>query len=402
LLARILDGAAPAAALPGWRRRAKKPLTPRRPCGAVFGNARAADKRGARIAGLRFRIDGGCRGAYNARMRRLVLSLALLLAAGCAGYTGYWVYLAHRLQAEIGPWAESQRARGTALAWDSLAVEGFPSFIRLRFTQATAAGEKPLAFSAAAPVLLAETRLWDIKRWRLGTPEGTQVTLPGEAGGMTAATLDGSVGLGKDGGARIDLTGRTLAGTGIAAGVTVAAAEARLVLPAGAPASHRDPAFALSLRLSHTALPVTVPSFGKEIETLSLALTLKGALPPGRLRDALALWRQDGGTIELTDGTLHWGALEASANGTLALDDQLQPIGALTATIENHNAIIDAAVASGTLRAGDANLVKIVLGMMAKPGADGHQQLTLPVSLQNDRLYLGPAQIAALPRFTWQ
>ena len=40
--------------------------------------------------------------------------------------------------------------------------------------------------------------------------------------------------------------------------------------------------------------------------------------------------------------------------------------------------------------------------MMAKPGADGKKRLTLPVSLQNDRIYLGPAQIARLPRFTWE
>ncbi len=335
-------------------------------------------------------------------MRRLVLLLFLALAAGCAGYTGYWVYLAHRLQAEIGPWAEAERAHGTVLAWDSLAVEGFPFHIRLRFIQATASGEKPLPFSVTSPLVLAETRLWDIRRWRLSAPDGAQAVLPAETGGVAAAALDGLLTSDDAGGARLDLAARTLAGSGIAAGATVAAAQAQLVLPAHAPASHRDPAFAASLHLSHASLPVRVPSFGNDIETLNLTVTLKGALPPGRLRDALALWRQDGGTIELTDGTLHWGALEATAAGTLALDDQLQPIGALTATIENHNAIIDAAVASGNLRAGDANLVKIVLGMMAKPGADGRKQLTLPVSLQNDRLYLGPAQIAALPRFTWK
>jgi hypothetical protein len=335
-------------------------------------------------------------------MRRLVLSLFLVLAAACAGYTGYWVYLAHRLQAEIAPWAEAERARGTTIAWDGLAVEGFPAAIRLRFTGAAASGDKPLPFSATAPVLLAETRVWDVRHWRVSAPQGAQAMLPSEAGGVTAAGLDGTVAIEKGGSATVDLAGRTLAGNGVAAGVTIAAAEAHVDLPAAAPASHRDPAFSAALRLSQVALPAAVPSFGKEIETLSLAVTLKGALPRGRLRDALAVWRQDGGTIELTDGTLHWGALEASANGTLALDDQLQPIGALTATIENHNAIIDAAVATGTLRAGDATLVKIVLGMLAKPGADGHPQLTLPVSLQNDRLYLGPAQIAALPRFTWQ
>jgi hypothetical protein len=335
-------------------------------------------------------------------MRRLVLSLFLVSAAICAAYTGYWVYLAHRLQSEIAPWAEAERARGTALGWDGLAVEGFPLVIRLRFTQAAASGAKPLPFTAAAPLLLAQTRVWDVRHWRVGAPDGARVALPGEQGGLAAASVDGAISFDKAGGATIDISAHALAGNGIAAGATIATTEAHLTLPDHAPATHLDDTFAASLRFSQIALPVTVPSFGKEIETLNLGLTLKGALPPGKLRDTLAAWRQDGGTIELTDSALRWGALEASANGTLALDDQLQPIGALTATIENHNAIIDAAVAGGTLRAGDAHLVKLLLGMMAKPGADGRQQLTLPVSLQNDRLYLGPAQIAALPRFTWE
>src|SRR5260221_522214 len=135
---------------------------------------------------------------------------------------------------------------------------------------------------------------------------------------------------------------------------------------------------------------------------VTLAGAVKGAVPPGQLRQALATWRDDGGTIELEEGALRWGSLAASANGTLALDAALQPIGALTATIENHNAVIDAAVAGGTLRADDANLAKVLLGLMAKPGADGKKRLTLPVTLQNRRLYLGPAQIAVLPAITWE
>jgi len=39
---------------------------------------------------------------------------------------------------------------------------------------------------------------------------------------------------------------------------------------------------------------------------------------------------------------------------------------------------------------------------MVKPGIDGKKQLTLPVTLQNRRLYLGPAQIAVLPAITWE
>jgi hypothetical protein len=335
-------------------------------------------------------------------MRRLVLSLFLLLALAGGGYTAYWFVLAHRLEAGIGPWAEAQRAQGTVLAWQTVTVKGFPGVLRLRFTAASASGEKPLPFTAEAPLLLAEARVWNLRRWRLSAPQGARTVLPGEAGGIAGADMHGTVSAGGDGGAVIDLTGSDLAGTGLAAGLRVAGAEARIELPGRAPESHREDGLAAAIRLTQVTLPAAVPPFGPEIETLNLAATIKGALPPGKLRDALAAWRQDGGTIELTGGSLRWGTLVASANGTLALDDKLQPIGALTATIENHNAIVDAAVANGTLRAGDAGLVKTVLGLMAKPGPDGRKQLTLPVSLQNDHVYLGPAQIAALPRFSWE
>ena len=156
------------------------------------------------------------------------------------------------------------------------------------------------------------------------------------------------------------------------------------------------------LRVTSISLPRAVPSLGATIDSVTLSGALKGALPAGKLRDALAAWRDDGGTVELEQGTLRWNSLAASANGTLALDQTLQPMGALTATIENQNAVIDAAVAGGTMRAQDANLAKVLLGLMAKPGADGKQQLTLPVTLQNRRLYLGPAQIAVLPVVTWE
>jgi hypothetical protein len=334
-------------------------------------------------------------------MRRIILPLLLLVVLAAGGYTAYWFVLAHRLQARLGPWAEAQRAHGTVFGWESVTVEGFPAVFRLRFTGATASGAKPVRIAAAAPLLFAKAHIWDLRHWRLSAPQGASVTLPEEMVGLTGGTVDGRLQL-EGSGTAIELTAEDVAGNGLAAGVRIADAEASLVLPDHAPTSHLEPDLSAALHLTQLTLPAAVPPFGKEVEALTLAATIKGALPAGKLRDALAAWRADGGTVELTDGSLQWGALTASANGTLALDDQLQPIGALTATIENHDAIVDAAVASGNLRARDAGLLKIVLGLMAKPGADGKKQLTLPVSLQNDHIYLGPARIAALPRLAWQ
>jgi hypothetical protein len=333
-------------------------------------------------------------------MRKLLAAIIILLLA-TAGYSAYWAWTARQLTAEIGPWAAAQRAQGADLEWRRVSVRGFPASFRLIFEGVTASGAKLQPLQASAPLLTAEAAPWHLVRWHVQAPQGASASLPIAQSGAVAGTLDGTVTLGADE-TVIDLAADNLAGNGIVAGFTAASASLRLALPRHAPANHRGTALELALQLTGAALPWAVPPFGREIASLALSASLKGALPPGRLSDALAAWRADGGTVEVTEAGLRWGALTVTGSGTLALDDALQPIGAFTATVENQNAIVDAAVAAGNLRAGDANLIKIALGLMAKTGPDGQKQITVPVSLQNGRVYLGPAQIAILPRLTWE
>jgi hypothetical protein len=336
-------------------------------------------------------------------MRRIIAAaVVLLLVAAAASYTGYWFYIAGRLPAAIAGWAEARRAEGYSVRWDSLAVGGFPASFRVTIAGAALAGARPLPFQTAAAIVIGEARPWNLRRWRVSAPQGARVEAPSEGDTITAAALDGTVAIGADNDSKVALTAHQIAGSGAAAALRIADADAQLALPGRPPADHRQDGAKVTLRLMGIALPRAVPSLGATVDAVTLSGALKGAVPAGQLRQALAAWRDDGGTIELEEGTLRWSSLAASANGTLALDAALQPIGALTATIENHNAVIDAAVAGGTLRADDANLAKVLLGLLAKPGADGKKQLTLPVTLQNRRLYLGPAQIAVLPAITWE
>jgi len=335
-------------------------------------------------------------------MRRLVLISSAVLALVWAGYSGYWFYTAKRLSAGVGPWAEARRADGYTLQWSKLAVEGYPLAFRLRFADATIAGVRPLPFAAALPILTGETAVWDLKHWHLEAPQGMHVEAPGAGEAITAQALDGDLGFGAPEGTGVDLTLHGITAGGVVSGLHIDDAAMHLTIPAAPPASHRDAAIAAAIRLAKITLPWQLPPFGSDIEAVRLAATVKGAMPSGSLRQALDAWRADGGTVEVEDGALRWGKLAVTTTGTLALDEALQPMGALTATIEDHAAIVDAAVASGDLPAGNANFVKAFLGLMAKPGADGKKRLTLPVSLQNDRIYLGPAQIARLPRFTWE
>ncbi len=99
---------------------------------------------------------------------------------------------------------------------------------------------------------------------------------------------------------------------------------------------------------------------------------------------------------------LRWDALDISANGTGALDARLQPIAALSATVEGQDAIVDAAVGNSVMSAQNGDLAKMVLGLLAKPGPDGQKQITAPLTVQDNRLYLGPATVARVPVINWE
>jgi hypothetical protein len=335
-------------------------------------------------------------------MRRAIVILSAVLALAWGGYSAYWLYTAQRLAASIGPWAEARRADGYTLQWRALEVEGYPAAFRLRFADARVSGVRPLPFTATMPLLTGKTAPWELTHWQLEAPQGMSVEMPGAGEAVTAAALDGSLGFGAAEGTDVDVTLHGIAAGGVVSGMHVNDATVHLTIPAKPPQSHRDAAIAAAIRLAKITLPWQLPPFGSDIEAVQLAATVKGAMPSGTLRQALDAWRADGGTVELEDGALRWGKLAVKTSGTLALDAALQPVGALTATIEDHTAIVDAAVASGNLPADNANFVKIFLGLMARPGEDGKKRLTLPLSLQNDRIFLGPAQIARLPLFTWE
>ena len=335
-------------------------------------------------------------------MRRIIAATVVLLLAAAASYIGYWLSIAHRLPDTIAAWAAARGAEGYEVRWDSLTVGGFPASFTVNLTGASLAGARPLSFKAGAAAITGEARPWNLRRWHVTAPDGARGEGPHQGDAITAAMLDATVAVSADKDTSVKVAAHQIAGSGGWALLRIADAEAQLSLPARPPTDHRQESAQATLRLMGIALPRAVPSLGATIDSVTLSGALKGAIPAGRLRDALSAWRNDGGTVELEQGTLHWSSLAASANGTLALDETLQPMGALTATIENQNAVIDAAVAGGSMRAQDANLAKILLGLMAKPGADGKKQLTLPVTLQNRRLYLGPAQIAVLPVVTWE
>jgi hypothetical protein len=333
-------------------------------------------------------------------MRRSWLVLAGLLVAGFAVYSGLWFRAAGLVRDGLPAWAEARRAQGYDLAWTSAAVEGFPLAFRLHLGGASLATARPLPATAAAPDLVLEAAPWDLHDWRFSTPQGAQFSAPLNAVGVSAAALNGTVSA-RDGGATIAATARTLAGTGLAQGLAAGALDLQVSLPAHMPAQDTDPLVALSVKLDDATVPQAPAPLTPQIDTVALTATVKGPIVAGPLDQALAAWRDTGGTLEIDEARIAWGGTTLSLSGTLALDGAMQPEGALTATIDGGDQMIDRLVASGALKERFAGFAKSVMRAIATPSADG-SKVRLPVTVQDQRVYVGPATIATLPHLTWR
>ncbi len=132
------------------------------------------------------------------------------------------------------------------------------------------------------------------------------------------------------------------------------------------------PMTVLAVGASQIKLPLGFGPLGDAIDELDFGATVKGAIPSGKLADALAAWRDAGGKIELDNLRLKWGGLDATANGTIALDQELQPTGGFSGAIEGYDQILTALVQNGQMRATDAGLARIALNV-ARQGRTGRQ-----------------------------
>jgi len=335
---------------------------------------------------------------------RLAAGVALI-AVFVALYSAGWLFLAHRARGAVDAYVAREHDRGIDLSIATRTVVGFPFWIEVRLTGIVAQGLPHVPDGRlTVPTASAWARPWQPEAWRFALLGGA--TIDGPKGHVGVELLGGHanavLGPGATpGGDVVDLHVDNIVVDSGDRELKGARVRLTLRLPPVAPRAHEEPLFSLSLQAHQVTLPSAVAPLGQEIDHLQLDGTWRGPLPPGKLPDALAAWRDDGGTIELQNIDLGWGPLGLSADGTLALDKDLQPLGAFSARVMGYDAILDALVASGGIRQNDASLARMGLSMMAQRGADGTPQLKTPVTVQDGSIFLGPARLMKLAKVSW-
>ncbi len=340
------------------------------------------------------------------RSTRFCVAAVVLLLVPAGAYVVYWQIVAGRIKDGLVDWQQSEKSHNIDASWRGLRVSGFPFAFRVEIENAAL---RDHAWNPAPdlrlPRLTGTARPWNFDDWRLAAPDGLSAVLASAGGRLSlklaAKSVEGTVVIGPHGASWLWLNGQDVAAQS-AAIVPIKSADAWVILPTKPAAKDSDPSLSVALAMRQVGVPAPPAGFGKTIGALALGITVKGAVPDGPLAKAAAVWRDAGGTIDVDHLELQWGELGIAVNGTLALDQKLQPMAAFAGGIEGFGVVLNALVAADRMTPEQAALVQIALTTLAKPGPDGKPQITVPFTIQNGKMYLGPARLGAAPRIIWK
>lgn len=325
-------------------------------------------------------------------------------------YVGLWYYTAGQLRDAALAWIEARRQEGVTVRFERLDIGGFPFHLRLAVVKpAIALPKATTPWGWEGEAVTAMVRPWDFGRLTLRAPgnhalmwtaDGAPHTLHGQIDSLLATVhLAG----GWPTAVQVDLVGAAFTGNAPLTRLNIGQGTLEADFRPTAEATDRTPVAEGRLTLQDLGVPADwgLP-LGADIAATEINATLLGRLSPGPLAAALAQWRDDGGTVDVRRFGLTYGPLVLAADGTLALDAAMQPIGAFTARAEGFFETVDALRTHGIIRSRDAITAKLVLGALAKRSENGHTSLTVPLTIQDRRLFAGPVPLITIPPIPWQ
>jgi len=326
------------------------------------------------------------------------LAFVVLIAAALAAY---WVWAADRLETAIAEWAEEQRRRGYVIAYQGPTIAGFPVKLAVGFEGPQVAA--PERWRWDGPPVQGEAWVWRPLTITGSFPGRHSIArevkgVPVEAV-LDAAEADAEVTLRIDG--QVERAEAALAHIvwrdSVVGKATAESFTVRLG-PHEAASGQVLARLPLAGRVTGFVLPEAVETpLGRDLPLARLEATLEGDIPSGDTREALARWRDAGGKLELHEVELQWGPLELSGEGTLSLDRDMRPLGAFTARIAGLSETLDALAAADIIEPQQTFAIELALMALAgQRDAQGRKIVSLPVTLQGGRLYLGPVPLLRL------
>lgn len=339
--------------------------------------------------------------------KRALLGAAAVVAAA-AVYAGYWNTVAAQLRTGIGQWTTERRAEGYEVSYGALTIGGFPFRLVAALASPEIAAPKdpkgPSPWAWKGPDMVFTARPWRLNRIKVQAPGLHQVTFMGADYFIDAVDLTGKVRLRRGGLEKIRLSVRDLVVRNAADRDVAGAAAADMAVDG----TEGGTGFTVAVEVKGLLLPrEPIPGLGRKTARLGFEAGPTGDFPDILRRmpvngETMARWRDGGGTIEVGRLDINHGSLTVSGDGTLALDQAMQPIGSFTFRVAGYMEALDRLRQAGLIDAQSHGLARLVLTALAgKQGADGKPGLTVPLTVQDRRVFIGPVPLARLPLLRW-
>jgi len=343
--------------------------------------------------------------------RKYLRPLLALVAVLVVGGTAYWHTAARRLESGFQDWAARSRAMGWTISTGGTAVGGWPLAATLTVSDLVVTGGAPAipgGFSWDAQRILLRVDL--LQPWSLDLmPIGVQRLRFGD--GMevpfVADTMHAALPLSADAAPEVDVAATRLRALLPVEGdneQAITIEHLRGHADIGQGAKPDESAIGFSISAETIGLPAVGRwPLGRTVAAVTLEATLEGPLPEAAPPVALATaWRDAGGSLQVQKLAVTWGPLDLTATATLALDDQLQPMGAGTSRIVGYAATLDALASNGVLTRSAATAAKAVLSLLANAPPEGEAaEVDVPLTLQYRTLSMRQVPLVRLPELDW-
>ncbi|MDR3531292.1 MAG: DUF2125 domain-containing protein [Rhodopila sp.] len=329
-----------------------------------------------------------------------------------AGDIAYWRIASERLRAGFQDWQAERKAQGWETASGPVSIGGWPQAATVTVSNLTLRHAGPLIpgdLGVASAGITLSVSLFHPSTLRLSLAGPLHVRA-GDAPDVIVTADETSVSV------PLDQTGPMLIGlraSGLrlepATGawhVTVGllTTQAKLSAETEAGSEPSDPAATFAVTSEAIALPAgTKWPLGTNISSLSFDGALNGPLPKDHdITRWAEAWRDGGGSLEIRHLAMGWGPLGLTSSATLALDDQLQPMGSGNGRIVGYAEVLDRLAGAGMLTKSAATAAKAVLSLMAGAGdGNGPSAVDVPLTLQYRTLSMRQVPLVRLPELDW-
>ena len=164
----------------------------------------------------------------------------------------------------------------------------------------------------------------------------------------------------------------------------------------------KNPSRVLQMKLKGVYLPKELKlPFDNHLDKIFVNLKIIEDLSPVFNIRNLRTWRDAGGIIDIDSFEGVSGSLKTYGSGTLAFDQKLQPLLAMSVNFEGIIPFIDRLKAFGFIRSNTALLAKVILSGISRRSASGKRSVSLPLTIQDRKLSVGPLSLMTLPSINW-